>query len=125
MRHYNPRKPPDPEECLELDETMRIILVEKYRRQRRIRMPNLKVHSIIHVVVENQVAEGKRIPTARILNRLMSEGLDRHEAVHAIGSVVAKYMFHALKGTAVPDAPQAYFQELESFTAQAWFEAHS
>ncbi len=42
-----------------------------------------------HVVVENQIALGDEIPVARNLHQLMAQGLDRHDAIHAIASVKA------------------------------------
>jgi hypothetical protein len=41
------------------------------------------------VAVETQLAEGHAEATAA-LDRLLQEGLDRHEALHAIGSVLAE-----------------------------------
>src|SRR5947208_326239 len=117
MKHYNPLKTPDPEDWLALDEMERIYLVRKYHRQKRIGLPNITAHVLFHVVVENQIAAGDSVVTTRILERLISEGLDRHEAIHEIGSVLSKYIFNALKGTSVPDLPKAYFAELETFTA--------
>jgi hypothetical protein len=40
-----------------------------------------------HVVVENQVALGEATSVPEALDRLINEGLDRHDAVHAVGSV--------------------------------------
>jgi hypothetical protein len=40
------------------------------------------------VIVENQIAEGYE-PTVRAIVRLTAGGLDRHEAVHAIGSIIS------------------------------------
>jgi hypothetical protein len=52
MKLYDPRKPPDPEEWLSLDEHERIQAVESFHRRMRIRLPNAKVHAVIHVIVE-------------------------------------------------------------------------
>jgi hypothetical protein len=45
-----------------------------------------------HVVVENQVALGEVMRVPETLERLLDEGLDRHEAVYAIGSVLMEIM---------------------------------
>jgi len=60
----------------------------------------------------------------------MSEGLDRHEAVHAIGSVLAGHLndlMHEIKsgGDRVgmmsdQDPNKDYFAELEALTAEGW-----
>jgi len=48
-------------------------------------------------MVENQVALGDQYPVESVLSRLMAEGLDRHEAVHAIGSALTGQFFDAVK----------------------------
>lgn len=48
----------------------------------------MKYDPLIHVVVENQIALGDEIPVRRAVQRLMSEGLDRHDSIHAVGSVL-------------------------------------
>jgi hypothetical protein len=71
--------------------------------------------------VENQLAEG--IEAVReTLERLMSEGLDRHEGIHAIGSVLAEHLSNLMrngpkKGT---DTNEPYFRRLRSLTASTW-----
>lgn len=57
----------------------------------------LRLHVAIHSVVETQLAEDEPPETAATLARLLSEGLDRHQAVHAIGSVVASEVFEVLQ----------------------------
>ena len=89
MERYDPDKPIDAQEWMALDEGERQYLVEQYHRKKRIKMPNARMHAVFHVVVENQIALGDEIPAQKTLARLMGEGLSRHDAVHAIGSVVA------------------------------------
>ncbi len=57
----------------------------------------LRLHVAIHSVVEAQLAEDEPPETAETLTRLLAEGLDRHEAVHAIGTVVASEIFEVLQ----------------------------
>ncbi|MGY4511289.1 hypothetical protein [Bradyrhizobium sp. USDA 3650] len=45
------------------------------------------MHAVIHAVVESQIAD-RELPVRAAAQRLMSEGLDRHEAIHAIRSVL-------------------------------------
>lgn len=89
MIRYDPSQTPDPAEWLELDEQERVDRVERYHRRARIDLPNLTLHATIHVAVENQLAADDE-PAVRALVRLMKEGLSRHDAVHAIGSLVAE-----------------------------------
>jgi hypothetical protein len=120
---YDPLKPPDPEEWLSLDEGERLLLVEDYHRRARVRLPNIKVHAAMHAVVETQIALGDEIPGPRTARRLLDEGLDRHEAIHAIASVLAGHMFDLTRTPQpVPDADPnpTYFAALEELTAESW-----
>jgi hypothetical protein len=56
------------------------------------------------------------------LNRLMREGLDRHDAVHAIGSVLLKIVFNIATGTGNRDADinSEYGRMLGGLTAASW-----
>src|SRR5439155_17972527 len=92
MKRYDPLVPPSPEEWESIDEAERIRLAGEYHRRARIRLPNVRVHAVFHVIVENQIALGDETPVRRTMARLMSEGLDRHEAIHAVGSVLAAHM---------------------------------
>lgn len=126
---YDPLTEPHPDEWLALDEQERIDVVAEYHRRARIRLPREKLHAVIHAVVENQIADAK-LPVRRIAQRLMSEGLDRHEAVHAIGSVLAGHINDLMReiksgGDYVQprsdrDPNEDYFAELEALTAEAW-----
>ena len=118
---YDPQRAPDPKTWLALDEEERIVLVLQYHRRARVRLPNARLHATIHVVVENQVALGDEIPVRRTLERLRAEGLDRHDAVHAAGSVLAKRIYDLLKeGLPAGDPNEPYWAELESLTAEGW-----
>jgi hypothetical protein len=71
---YDPLEAPDPEEWLALDEQERIDLVLNYHRKARIRLPNAKVHAIVHAMVETQIALEDETPARRTAQRLMDEG---------------------------------------------------
>jgi hypothetical protein len=88
---YDPDQTPNPKEWLALDEQIRLGLVEDYHHQKRIKLPSLTAHAAFHGIVENQLAENFE-PAVRAMTRLTMEGLTRHEAVHAIASVVAEYI---------------------------------
>jgi hypothetical protein len=121
MRRYDPLEAPDPKEWMALDEQERIDLVRDYHRRAGIRLPNDTVHAVLHAVVENQVAIGDEIPVERTLRRLISEGLDRHEAIHAIGSVLAEHMHNLSKGAVTDGDPNAkYMAKVEGLTAETW-----
>lgn len=122
MEHYNPEIPPDASDWLDLDEDERVILVEDYHRDARIPLPKAarRLHAMIHAIVENQLALLDE-PVVRALARLQKEGLSRHDAIHAIGSVVAEQIYDLLK---LEDAPEVartrYYAAIERLTAAGW-----
>ena len=121
MEYYDPDKAVDPQQWMALDEGERQYLVEQYHRKKRIKMPNSRMHAMFHVVVEDQIALGDDIPAQKTLARLMQEGLSRHDAVHAIGSVVASHMFNLIKHGSTSKDPNAdYCRQLEELTAEGW-----
>jgi Tfp pilus assembly PilM family ATPase len=122
MEAYNPERTPEPASWLELDEQERIVLVETYHRGARIKLPNVTAHAALHAIVENQIALNLD-PVVRAMHRLGKEGLTRHDAVHAIGSVVAEPLFHILKTNQNDDsaALQArYYAAVERLSAASW-----
>ena len=122
MDRYDPEMAPDASDWLALDEDERLILVEEYHRDARIALPKAarRLHATIHVVVENQVALDDE-PVVRALARLRKEGLSRHDAVHAIGSIVAEQIYDLLKLKDGPDAARIrYYAAIERLTAAGW-----
>jgi hypothetical protein len=118
---YDADEYPDPDTWLELDETERIDLVIDYHRRTGVQLENPEHHAIAHVVVENQVALGEATPVPETLNRLMDEGLDRHDAVHAIGSILMGIVFDAAhEQDDGGDVNAKYNQELAMLTAAGW-----
>jgi hypothetical protein len=121
---YDPLKAPEPEEWLALDEGERMQLVEAYHRRAGVRLPNVAAHAAIHAVVESQIAMGDEIPVRSTAQRLMAEGLDRHDAIHAIGSVLAGFMNDLLRNPASDADPnEGYFAELQQLTARGWLKS--
>jgi hypothetical protein len=92
-----------------------------FHRNARVRLPNANVHSVAHVIVENQITEGDALPVRRTLERLMGEGLDRHDAIHAIGMVLMEHMRDLMMAGNVEGDPNlSYYAELERLTAAKW-----
>src|SRR4030095_6697149 len=99
-------------------------LVEEYHRRMRVQLPNATVHAVAHCVVENQIAMGDELPVRRTLERLISEGLDRHDSIHAVASVLMKHMYELMQHpTTAPVDQSVYFRELEDLTAKRWRDA--
>jgi hypothetical protein len=123
MRNYDPDKSPDAKHWLASDDGERITLVSDYHRRKRISMPAPDLHAVIHVVVENQLALGDAVVVAT-LERLVADGLSRHDAIHAIGSVLAEYLYELLRDS--PGTENAiypvYLERLKKFSAKAWLD---
>jgi hypothetical protein len=122
MDRYDPDVPPNRQTWLELDEMERLLLVEAYHRDTRADIPKKarRLHGSIHVVVENQLAENDE-PVVRALARLMKEGLSRHDAVHAVGSVVTELLYGALNLTETKETLRpTYYAAVERLTAASW-----
>ncbi len=122
MDQYDPHVAPDPEDWLALDEGERILLVEDHHRRIRVSLPKRArtLHASMHVVVENQLALADK-PVVRALNRLVREGLSRHDAVHAIGSVVAVEIYDLLIGQDIPETARTrYYAAIERLTTASW-----
>ena len=73
------------------------------------------------MIVENQVALGDAFPAKAVLIRLMNEGLDRHEAIHAIGSVLSRKLLAIMNEEGVEsDINADYVERLKSLSAESW-----
>lgn len=121
MKGYDPLLAPDPEEWMALDEGERIQMVLTYHRKKRFELPNENLHASSHVIIENQIALGDKTPVRATLDRLMREGLDRHDAIHAIGCVLSSLLFNIVNDSAQTEDPnEAYYRGLEKLTAKSW-----
>ncbi len=121
MERYDALQEPISSEWLALDEDERLVLVRDYHRKVHVKLPNDRVHAAIHVIVENQSALGDELTVRRTLQRLQSEGLDRHEAIHAVGSVLARRIFNVVHQDDVgTEQNSEYAVELDRLTTEAW-----
>jgi hypothetical protein len=89
MTYYDPNSAPDPKAWLALGEQERMQVVKNFHNSARIKTRSIRSHAALHTIVENQIAQGYG-PTRKALARLLSSGLSRHDALHAIGAVVAR-----------------------------------
>ena len=118
---YDPLHAPDPEQWLELDEQERIDLAASYHRRAQIDLPNVQVHATMHAIVENQIALGDETPVRLKARQLMAQGLDRHEAIHAIASVLMGHLYDSVRNPgAVGDPNRRYYAALRRLTARKW-----
>ncbi|HEX6746485.1 MAG TPA: hypothetical protein VF092_04155 [Longimicrobium sp.] len=122
LTRYDPDRAPEPTRWLATPEDQRLEIIRRFHRKAGIRIPNMTVHVVLHSIVENQVALGDETPVAATLARLMREGLTRHDAIHAVATVLLRHMT-ALMEDEVPEGEDPnvrYFAELEELTADAW-----
>jgi hypothetical protein len=120
MNSYDPDQAPNAADWLALDEQLRIEYAREYHRLARIKLPNLEAHAIFHAIVENQLAENLD-SVVRAMARLRAGGLSRHDAVHAIGSVVVVHIHDLLNAKADSTSSRAiYYAAIERLTAKSW-----
>jgi hypothetical protein len=123
MLRYDPDRAPDRQSWLAADESERITAAQRWHERARVELPNVKVHAIFHVIVENQIAEDLEC-VIRAMPRLQKQGLSRHDALHAVGSVLAAHIYELLSsppGSLKQSEVQArYNAEVERLSAKAW-----
>jgi len=118
---YDPRYAPDPEAWLAAPESVRLEAVLQYHLPEKSKIESVRTHASIHTAVENQIAMGDELPTRDTIARLMRQGLDRHEAIHAVGSIVAGQIYRLLNGGETPEKVNAdYAAQLERLTPEFW-----
>lgn len=119
--HYDPFKAPDAEQWLATDEAERIRLVLDYHTRTGVELPNADMHAMLHVAVENQIALADETPVQLKARQLMMQGLDRHQTIHAIASVLIKYLYDAgHERMAAGDPGQSYYAALRRLNARKW-----
>jgi hypothetical protein len=111
--YYDPEQAPDAQEWLALDDQERMRLAQNYHVTARIKVRNTKAHAALHALVESQIAHGTR-HISRAVDRLQKEGLTRHDAIHAVGSVLASFPYDSAHGQRELNA------RIDALTAQAW-----
>jgi len=116
---YDPAVAPDAADWLTLDEQERLYFVEAYHRRAGILLPTPTGHAAWHVAVENQIAADDPPATQRALTRLIAEGLDRHQAIHAIAWVLTDLLQQSLAAS-TDFSNVAYEVALDALTESVW-----
>ena len=122
MNFYSADETPIGAEWLEISESERMRLILSFHVSIKTRGPNLKGHCAIHCIVENQIAQGYG-PSKKALTRLIEEGLSRHDAVHAIGSVNAAFSLGLIRNPKLIDSAELHRklnESIEGLTAESW-----
>ena len=122
ITEYDALRDVDPAEWLALDEDERIYIVTEFHEAIEADLPDLMMHAMLHVVIENQIALGDETPVAGKLGQLRAEGLDRHDAIHALGSVLVNHIFEGMHATEPARGNDDYYSEIEVLTAEGWLQ---
>lgn len=105
-----------------LEERERLSRVAKYHNAtlKRAHMPpSMQRHAAMHVIVEGQLADAVPPEARTALERLQTEGMTRHDAIHAIGWLATEHMKRAMaKQRPVDD--KAYAADLAALTVRSW-----
>ncbi len=120
---YRGDREPDPAFWNRLSEEEQIRAIIQHHRVRSIRVPDLRLHALAHLLVEQQLASRKAPAANAALSRLLEDGLSRHEAVHAIGWVLTATLNEASAGELEGDFGAMYEERLGQLTAESWFAA--
>ena len=124
VEEYDPLQSPDPAIWLDRDEDQRHALVLAYHLENEGDVfdldnddegPNTTLHATIQVVVENQLALGDETVLIT-MDRLLRQGLDRHDALHAIGAV----LFEVIRAERPQEDMRRYYRRLRKLTARRW-----
>lgn len=119
MERYEPLEAPDPEEWLAMEEDERLLLIREYVEEHEPGIEGKMMHVGMHLMVENQIALGDEMPVREVHERLMREGLDRHDAIHAVATAFAGAMFE-MKNDPEAELNANYHAGLEELTAESW-----
>lgn len=77
-----------------------------------------RAHVAIHEVVANQLWDGEPPEAWQAAQRLTAQGVERHNVLHALGSVVANHLHSALSGVDVD--LDAYRRDLDALGPEGW-----
>jgi len=122
---YNPESLSTSKGWLAIDELERLDLVIDFHKRHKIKLPNVRLHSLIHVMVENQLTEDIKEVKDK-MTELLSDGLSRHDAIHAIGSVLSTFFYEIIKGgKSSSDPNREYLEKLATLNANKWLHQKS
>jgi hypothetical protein len=119
VKKYDPNGEVDPAAWLGLDESERLRLAV-HRHGSELSAAAAASHAAIHTAVETQLAEGAPEASAA-LARLRAQGLSRHDAVHAVGSVLTEYLWKVAAAKHDPVIAQREYREsLSALDVDRW-----
>ena len=116
MESYDPYRQPTPEVWRDLGVSRSIELVREYHRQAGLNSRYQGFHAAMHVIVEGLLAAEGKTEVKNTLTRLVDDGLDRHQAIHALASVVEHIMSDMNDGTV--RNPESFQRALDNLKAK-------
>lgn len=117
---YDPNQQPDAKKWLELDESERLDSVGAYHKKKKIKLSNVEGHAAAHTVIETFIANGREA-VLQTCDRLIADGLDRHEAIHAICFVFMQLMHESLQNPNYKGDPEKeLYEKLSKLTKASW-----
>ena len=110
---------------LALDENEQQELVEEYvqTEEEAIGDASFSLHAAAHCMVETQLAMDEK-ETVEAYNRLIRQGLKRHDTLHALGAIIFEGVYESMgeviDGEEAPDMTVGYKNRLRKLTAKRW-----
>jgi hypothetical protein len=122
---YDASRAPDPATWSALTEAELLLAIIRHHTTDpppHLVPPSVEAHATTHLAVESQLAANDPPEAKRALGRLLSEGLGRHDAVHAIATLFANRLWaQAQEGDADFDK-SAYVDALDALDVKTWRE---
>jgi hypothetical protein len=117
---YDADEDPHAERWLKLDESEQQQAIMAYHdaAQPHPRPPSRRLHALMHAVVETQIASNTPPEARQALERLTSQGLSRHDAIHAIATPMAEFIFEASQGKRYD--PEAHRKALDDLDVDSY-----
>jgi hypothetical protein len=118
---YNSDRGPTQAFWEQLSEEEQIRAIATHHRLRSISLPDPRLHALSHLMAEQQLASGE-VPAAQAtLDRLIEEGLDRHEALHAVAWVLTSLMNEIAAGRFEGEFLPTYEEQLRTLP-ESWYD---
>ncbi len=124
MDYYDPSKNINPDNWLAMDESERQALIEEYvlTDEQGLGEVSPTLHAAVHAMVETQLAMGEK-ETLDAYNRLIRQGLKRHDTLHALGAVIIEGIHQSMQedmNDESADVTIRYKSRLRKLTAKKW-----
>jgi hypothetical protein len=121
---YDPDRGPTPAAWLALPDDARMLeIASAHRRHSLGDEKKDRLHAVAHLLIENQLATNDPAVTRITLERLLSGGVWRHDAIHALSSVMMRFIVDAMQEK--PFELSRYEDELAALEPRDWISGPS